>query len=62
VRLFGGVRRSIVGLTRPALMRLWPFTPTAANAVDASLLITPAWQARAAGAIAAGLTTYLTSP
>jgi N-acetylmuramoyl-L-alanine amidase len=32
------------------------------NAVDASLLITPASQARAAGAIAAGLATYLTSP
>ena len=32
------------------------------NPTDASLLVTPAWQARAAGAIAAGLTSYLTTP
>ena len=31
------------------------------NATDASLLVTPSWQAQAAGAITAGLTTYLTN-
>ena len=31
------------------------------NATDAALIVSPAWQARAAQAIAAGLTTYLTS-
>jgi N-acetylmuramoyl-L-alanine amidase len=32
------------------------------NATDASLLVTASWQAQAAGAIASGLTAYLTSP
>ena len=32
------------------------------NATDAALVTTPAWQAKAAAAIAAGLTGFLTQP
>jgi N-acetylmuramoyl-L-alanine amidase len=55
-------RNDLAGTNLSTVPKVFIEAANMSNAVDASLLVTPTWQARAAAAIAAGLTTYLTIP
>lgn len=55
-------RDDLAGINLSTVPKVFVECGNMANPTDAALLVDPAWQERAAAALAAGLTTFVTSP